>query len=809
MAMLPRSSLASIVCPSTPFLLPRLLRAPANRIILRLRGATFPVHAVTYATKAVKKGPRRPQTHALVRKLRDHRNPPASEFLDDFRKALDARNWQAIMKLYPRVVGRNILEPNDTRRIASTIHNHLRNSSNRFGESRKVLPFVEQLVQHIRSGELPPHPYAHVHILGIYKECKMYDEGYTFWKWLSDQDNTYVDQAVYGAAIELLACQGRVSLPSLEDLYIQGLKRFPGTFAQYHLSPEAIIPDRTQPTTILGLPILLLQGILTARMMWRDWKNSYLALDTALRLYPTQVPPRFFELFISERPISEGYTTFLLACRSGAVFKPSHFTNLLVRLNNAMEACSSLEDRMAILRGIVNAMYVYLGAGGTIEGPHMSCLLNAFGRLLPQREEGATYEGDDGKIRNMIVTTARGIMSTLIHSGMPPQPQVFVSLIALAGRYNVPTLLTVTLQDIEATHLKLNDIGRRNVLISAGHLKDKDTIERYWKDIVVEADSERKQIAYQDWMSFARACKRADHRNFFREQLEMLKHSINARTQELALHALIQEEKKLDPKPFTSMEPSAFESEIEALQKQLNDFAALVRSGLPLDFHKTPVSMFLDLNKRSLASISDLRTVYDELTTDPHQPPPTDDSKPSVALSPTGIPLDELRFENWVTIVELMSDAEAAEGEFQARLDEAIKSGRPLGIEPDVLSFRKTSQTSIDQSRNSILQVRAMVKRLRTPNIVGFPEPHYNTRSKPATSHSYRPIEIGVQTQLDAYAAEGIPSPISTEEQQQSTSVEFDGKALIRRHVTKDVESSHPNLDSISHRPLGKPKREA
>jgi hypothetical protein len=192
-----------------------------------------------------------------------------------------------MMELYPSLLAANILNSYDTRRITQALHVRIRNAHQDQARS-DLFPFVQQIVGDIRRGVLEPHNYAFVHLFGIYKDCKRFDEGCTLWQWLVQQDERYVSQAAYGAAIELMAYGGIMRLPDLESLYVDGLKRFPGTFAEYHLAPDAIVPDRSQPTTVKGIPTILLQGILSARILNRDWKNAYLALDTALRLYPTQ-----------------------------------------------------------------------------------------------------------------------------------------------------------------------------------------------------------------------------------------------------------------------------------------------------------------------------------------------------------------------------------------------------------------------------------------------------------------------------------------------------------------------------------------
>jgi hypothetical protein len=717
-----------------------------------------------------------------------------------------------IMDLYPTVVASKRLDHNDTRRIAQALHTHVR--SNHFGTSKTPKPFafVDQLSDDIRAGNLEPHPLAHVHILGIYKECKMFHQGHGFWQWLVDQDATFVSQAVYGAAIELLAYRGDTSLQQLEDLYVDGLKRFPGTFAEYHLSPEAIVPDRTQRINITGLPISLLQGILTARLLSRDWKQAYLALDTALGLFPTETPTRCFELFLLERPVAEAYTVFLLACRSGVCFKPYQLTALMAKLGKSMAASSSPQEKFVILRGMANAMYAYLESGGSLEGPHIGAFLNAFGNLVPFRQPGEELLGNEAVLRNIVVTHAHGTMSTLIQAGLPPQPQLFIALISLAGKLGVPDLLSVTLQDIESARMDIGAIGRRCILASAGFLSDEQLIEDYWTKIVSKGELEDTRSSHAYWVTLAKACNAAGYQSFFEEQISKFQHTISTDAMQEASHQLnLPFRKQGTAQPPLAVDPAEFDSELELLQEKIKNIAAVIMSGQPLDLQNNPFQMSLYPEKRSLGSLEDLRAVYDELTTDPHQPapPPRSESSPTQApSSSTGIPLDELRFQNWVTILELMNEAKTTEFEFHRRLDEAIANGRPL-MDTLLLQGSEKQDPPLNLSRE---ELRRHVRMLRAPSESSSPRPGIsvsrpNRRAitpafsdDPSIAPSTIPWASSSKLNLRYHVTDGLTPEASTEKAQHRPL----GKPKLRYHI--GIESTHdapaPSTIRTSHRPL-------
>jgi hypothetical protein len=635
-----------------------------------------------------------------------------------------------MLDLYPTVTASPLFTREDTRRTAQALHTALRTGA--FGLRQKrmeaVRPMVDRLLHDIRAGKVPSHPRAHVHLLGLLKEGMCYEEGVAHWRWLADQDNTFVDQAVYGAAIELLAYRGKDSLESLEELYMDGLKRFPGTYAEYHLSPEAVVPDRTQSTTIPGIPIAMLQAILTARLLSRDWKNAYLALDTALRLYPSNVPRRFFELFMRERPLPEAYTIFLIACRSGVAMSSIQLTTLITKLRTAMFKLPGMHDRIAIVQGMANAIYAHLEAGGTIEAPHIGSLLTSFQHLIPRSDPKANHDDNREHIIKDITTSAREILTDLLQSGVTAHPQMFFALTDLAGRFQIPELFQSAIDDIQKAQIEIGDIGRRVLLLGAADLRDVDLVRNNWESIVQHAESEGSQLSMTDWVTLARACRRAGCTGYFEEQLQTLKHAIDQPTEQQALSEL--NEKEVPPREpkYLLMDWRDFTEEMDSVKETMRNVAAIIMSQQPLNLEKNPFFMFLDPQTKWRLSDSPegLRAVYNELSTDPHQPPAQVSSIP-VAVSPTGLPLDELRFQNWVTVLELMREAEVAEQSFQARLDTAIAEGKPVKAVPynptTVMSaFRDRQPKTLDESDSdaqpgsSVAQLREIVRGFRSLN---------------------------------------------------------------------------------------------
>ncbi|KAF1361786.1 hypothetical protein EJ07DRAFT_164276 [Lizonia empirigonia] len=729
MPTLTRMSLAAVVCPSAPFLAPRLLRAPvrATVTVLQTQHRALASTPRCYANTA--KGKKSGRSYFLEMRKREQQqarrrergekdpaevSPAVIQLALQLQQACEARDVQQLMTLYPAALGAGIVDGRGTHLLCQALHASVRRSAARRDSAKlaDLFPFVEQVLTDLRRGALPPHPYAYVHLLGIYKDAKRFDEGRALWLWLTEQDDVHVSQAAYGAAIELLAYGGLMPLPELELLYDEGLKRFPGTYAEYHLSPDAIVPDRTQPVHIVGLPTTLLQGIITARLMSRDWKKAYLGLDTILRLYPGQTPHRIFELFITERPVSEAYTAYLLACRSGVQISGGQVTNLLNRLRVAMTQARSLADRFVILRAIANALYAYQQCGGGLASVHVGQFIKAFEFMLPEKAPGQEFTDEEAGLRNSIAMAAHESLAGLIQSGLSPEVHPFVSLVSLAGKLRAPDLLKLTLEDAKQAGITFGAIERRTLLTAAGLIKERNLIQALWSLVVTNAQKEGTPISYNDWVTLARACRRADLTRYFEQQLQEQAHAVTASIEERARVVANNPEPDEAKSSIALMTTEQLDSEIKTLQAQMENIRAVLMSGQPLNLNNTPFYMHIDPQQPSLGSEEDLRAVYDEFTTDPQQPAAAaaDSTKPNTAaLSKTGIPLDELRFRNWVNIHEMMSTASAYEASRQVIVDKAIAQRKSVKDIPETLTIRtdvKPAQSEID--------LRNRVKELRT-----------------------------------------------------------------------------------------------
>ncbi|OJD37130.1 pentatricopeptide repeat-containing protein chloroplastic q9ls25 [Diplodia corticola] len=581
-----------------------------------------------------------------------------------------------------------LLTHNGTLHVAKLIHSYFRRLPKKSKSQAlpALLEFADRVIEDIRSGAVPPHTVASLHLLSFLKEAGRFERGAEFWDWLKRKGNDFVDAAVYGAAIELLAAQGKVGLAELEAMYVEALRRFPGNFAEYHLSPEAIVPDRGQPVTIKGLPTSLLQGISFARITWGDWRNAYLGFDTALRLFPTQVPERFFEIFIHERPLAESYTVFMMACRSGVVLRPEHLTVVLSKLVDS-QFRASLKDKILAVKGMLNAIHAYAGVGGSIGGHYLSTLVKGFEGLLPgvfPQENVASQTGSQ-----LVGNTARETVLTMSQAGVPFTLSTASSLAGLAGKARLPELLGQTIQDISASGLEPNEVTHRSLVLAAGQIKHLELLELSWKRLVESAETSGRQLDLRDWQALGRASINAGHINFLREQTLSLSHAITDEIKHLIEHEVAKEQPTATRgQGFTEADYALVAAAIAEIKSQVESISALITSGKFLNFyeHDLPTSL---VARPAIGSNMALHTVYDELTTDPRLPT-TDQPPQPVTKTASGYPLDALRYANWVSINELLLDAEAREQERERRTNKALKTQGSSRLEATARNFPRS-----------------------------------------------------------------------------------------------------------------------
>lgn len=543
------------------------------------------------------------------------------------------------------------------------------------------MDFVHQITDDYKHGRLAAHRLASVHLLSTYKESQQYAKGIEFWKWLSKQDEEYLDARAYGAAIELFAYSGEANLQQLEELYEHALEIYAGTFAAYHLSPNAVLPDRTQPIAIEGMPMTLLQGIMTGRLLLGDWENAYMALDTALRLHPSDLPARFFEIFCYERPLEETYKLFHIACRSLTVLHPKLLTTLLNRIldhnpSNSLTA-NRLQKNLTVLDQVLDTVEAYVGAGGKLTKEHVSLMVKALANLVIFVPTEHTVDSEIIELYKehnaTIAKLAEGLVERLVPQLDSSVSSAYHGLITLAGKARNPDLILRAFSRIEELGDSHEVVSHRSLITALGLCGSFEAVRIAWEPIAMRDETP----SWSDWIVLAKAAGNLkDPRAIDFVQAELVRFAVEPRmaaTLRLACkerHWMTTISDDLKTLQFGEVRDRI----VRALTKSLP--ALQSGSGAKRNFYDKPINIDYRPAADFGLSTEELRIIHDEMTTDLEQPQPSEGIP--AAVDEVGYPLAEHRFQNWRAINELLVVAEAHAREKDRAVEEAIASRRSI-----------------------------------------------------------------------------------------------------------------------------------
>lgn len=605
----------------------------------------------------------------------------------DLRLALDEQNIDKVAAAYGKVRGVVTLASDDVNSLAQALHTALRQKEG--GRDQRVPPhlitFSDTLVKDIRDRKLPPSTSANLHLLSFLRETQQFDRAFQFWSWLVDQDDSYVGPSIYGVAIELMAIQGRPAHEA-EDLYTQAVKRFPGTFNEYHLSPRAIVPDRTQPIAIKGVPMTLLQGIVTARLLQGSVKDAYLGLDVALRLRPNEVPSRLFVAFIEERPVAEAYKVFMIACRAGTPLHQDSLTKLLVKLRDSA-ARTPLRNAAAI-RAMLTAVHAYTAdSGGVLSTRILTELVAGISSLLHGADVLSYAQSHANQVTDKLMNLLHKLFSLFSRRQAPPGVAAFNSIIHnVAGKGQREDIIATVMAEMKSLGIEPTSVTYRSCLTAAGEMGSKALIESAWKALVHVREQSGRALEFPDWLMLTRASIKCSHNSFVTEQIEILAHAvtpfISGRVKDMLENSSTSDDRPRNIAP-ASEDPAVVLRILADLGRDiaaLDDQMSAGRTSRP-ELSQRPLPMSLGQDSQSSVDKiveQELRAVYDELTEDPMSPQTSSDT----ALIPpaktaTGYPFDDIRYENWKSINELLAEAEAHDTRYAQAVDEAIRKNEP------------------------------------------------------------------------------------------------------------------------------------
>jgi len=617
--------------------------------------------------------------------------------------------------LYKRLMAKGLLEKSDGFELAKKLQQCLQSSEN--GSSKDyIVDLAIELSSDLRNRRLLPTNMTGIHLLYIFEKVEQFDEGFQLWDWWSRQHDGIVDRQAFGAALSFSNKAG-ASLSAIENLYSQALERFSGEYAAYHMSPNAVISDRTQMRKVWGTSMRLLQRMCGIRVQRGDLKNAYLDLDTALRLFTCTVNSDFFTTLIELRPVAEGYIIVQLACRNSTPPIYRSFRRMLGKLTKE-GSTQDLESKLQYMHLELDAIHAFVGVSSASK-LIMHDLCNTTFRLLAFAHAVQAGSGNISAIiylLNLIfATAARKSFEVVVD-------QNFNSLVSAAGSLKSRELLDFALQVSRLSETSKDPITYCTIIKTAGSLQDVNMMKRAWQKLV-----DLKQLTSRNWKTFARAGMVAGVPDLVREEVKRRSDAQDYVDRDIVEAELAKEHPeitsavdKIFPQQIESLDASVILEAVGQLGNKIKKICNMIQSGQLHNFAVEPIRMSMQ-PLRINASEADIRQVYDRLTMDPRErarnaakveevvdlssAPALGNPGPNVVpITSSGFRMDDLRYENWKTINELLVKA-------------ARQTATDLGETGVSLKFGK--RLSVNELQDLILRLRGMsVDQLSTQNVV-------------------------------------------------------------------------------------------
>ncbi|RMZ12578.1 hypothetical protein D0860_02916 [Hortaea werneckii] len=659
-------------------------------------------------------------------------------------QAITEVNIKDVISIFSQMQDYRALHRSATWRICQCLHEGYRRQFRAPATEAKrqdmdeMVAFAENIVAHIRKGDLAPDCRAHLHLLGFFKEIGAFGSGVAFWHWLENQGDDHVNKDVYGVAIDLLAKNGN-PLSELEELYERALERFPGQFSAYYLAPNSILADREAPTTIPGIPMILLQGILSARLLRGDSKSAYLALDTALRLYPTVTPSRFFDVFVEERPLAESFAVYAMACRAGNPPSYENMRRMLTEMRGNADMRSP-DGYVSVLRQMLLTTYLFVGGGGQLTGNMLNELAIAITKTARLKGFAALEAEDKRRVANALTGLLRQLFDIFARYSVTPGIGAFNSYIVnVAGFGQSRHLIDVALENAASIKKEPNHVTRRSVLTAAGLIRDQDLVAASWNELVTSKAEDGQLPDATDFHILVKAAKLSGAIDFAKAACIGMESYLT----EEQLHGIYERLESDDadfPSTIAALDVNSLLSQLEVLRADMVVFHdRTVGQPRTQDFsQRTPPLTILPPPEELRLPEVELRQLYDEMTTVKQEA--TNDGEPVLTSSPsldrtiseTNLPLGQLRYENWKMINNLLAWAEMHDQAYEKAVDEAIaagvapppremvlkstlsKSARSVGLSDKIeesgdTPISATGLHDLSESRNRIRRLRGML----------------------------------------------------------------------------------------------------
>ncbi|KAF2227666.1 hypothetical protein BDZ85DRAFT_6064 [Elsinoe ampelina] len=441
--------------------------------------------------------------------------------LQRLREAIAAGDTAQVLRNYSHLRGKTPFGPQDALDIARCLHNDVRQSTRTASDDslQQISTLLHMLTVDIKGGYLPPCPPAISTLLGTYRHFGLNDQAADFWSWLIRQGNEFLDQSVYAQAVDLKVDEGR-PLSDLEAIFQDYLKRFPGNYLEYHLSPNAA-PSHSSASLTSEVPLQLLSSIIKARLQRNRVQDAYLMLDTILRSVPDkQLNMGSFADLIKQRPLLEAFTTFHLASRY-----PKYTRNdLLNDVLDKMRLVGQWEPHLCLItaRATIRLLYVVLASSHSLSSSNAAKALLIVLRLVHLPSFVTSTRSIKEETTDLLFAAVKSILAVLDEHGVKQNISAINHMLTAFGKQACHADATAFVLRL---HAEGNVSGEKTgvtsaiLLQTAGNMGDRAMLRQAWSQLCQQKDD---VLAPGDWTLFAEAALKCEYLRLFSAEADRL-----------------------------------------------------------------------------------------------------------------------------------------------------------------------------------------------------------------------------------------------------------------------------------------------
>ncbi|KAF4554540.1 Hypothetical protein D9617_4g002950 [Elsinoe fawcettii] len=530
--------------------------------------------------------------------------------------------------------------------------------------------FLQLLVLDVQRGKLPPSPSANSIFLGLHLLLDLPDQAMSFWSWLARQGSEYLDQTVYARAVQLAVAQRR-SMAEIEAIYEDYLRRFPGTYLEYHLSSNAVLGDAD---TIIAaeVPAQLLRSLIKAQLVHGQTSKAYLTLDTLLRLLPETARMGYFEDLIRDRPLSEAF----ILIHTASQYAQSSRNDLLNDVLDKMRPIGQYETHLSLImaRATIRLLYVFLAASHSPSSQNFSRAILNILRLTQLPAFAALVSDVKRQVADLLFVTIKQLLALCDHYGIQQTTSAMNHMLTAFGKNASHEIAVEYILQLKTDHnIAIHKSGSTATILlqTAGNIHDRAMLRQAWAELCQQRDD---SLTLGDWTLFAEAAMKCEYLRLFNAEAERL--GMADRKSEILVHATARMDKAATVAAYGDAQSSA--SIMEATKVIHDDVACLGAILLRPDKSPPPsldVPPYLAMSKgQGRTSAVSMQQFYTDLMSadgragvTKAEPDTKKENNKSLDPAQSRAAIQEQRYRNWLLISELLVTADRYDSQSRAQ----------------------------------------------------------------------------------------------------------------------------------------------